>query len=100
GKPVGGLSPAAAERLCGYPWPGNVRELENCIERAVVLARCDQIAVGDLPESVRGDRRTVAVASPGDGGPALPLEEVERRHILRMMEGAGGSRTLAAQRLG
>ncbi len=55
-----GISPAAAERLLAYAWPGNVRELQNCIERAVALARYDEIAVEDLPES--DPRRAPAVA--------------------------------------
>src|SRR5262249_31379500 len=42
-KRVTGLSAAAAERLLAYAWPGNVRELQNCIERAVALARYEEI---------------------------------------------------------
>ncbi|MEM2989130.1 MAG: sigma-54 dependent transcriptional regulator, partial [Candidatus Bathyarchaeia archaeon] len=38
-KKVKEVSPEAMARLLDYPWPGNVRELENCIERAVVLAK-------------------------------------------------------------
>ena len=46
----------AAEKLLAYDWPGNVRELENCIERAVALARFDQVTVDDLPEKIRAYR--------------------------------------------
>src|SRR4029079_14568751 len=47
---VEGMAISAADKLLSYPWPGNVRELQNCIERAVALARYDQIGVDDLPE--------------------------------------------------
>jgi two-component system response regulator HydG len=94
GKPVVGLSPAVAHCLLRHPWPGNVRELQNCMERAVVFARYDEIVVDDLPESVR-------VVAEGDGGPALSpllsLDEAERQHILRVVEAVHGNRTLAAQ---
>ena len=78
-----------------------MRELQNCIERAVALTRFEQITVDDLPEKVRGyqpladrDRRATIPAE------LLPLEEVERRYILRVLEAVGGNKTLAARILG
>jgi transcriptional regulator with PAS, ATPase and Fis domain len=50
------LSRAARERIQYYDWPGNVRELKNALERALVLARGDEIAEDDLPEEVRSGR--------------------------------------------
>ena len=84
-----------------YPWPGNVRELQNCIERAVALAQFDQIGVDDLPEKIR-DYRTAARSPSRRNDPAelLPMDEVERRYILRVLEAVGGNKTLAAQVLG
>ena len=99
GRQVVGLSPAAANRLLAYGWPGNVRELQNCIERAVTLARCDRIVVGDLPELVRGARRA-RVPAADDPGTLAPLDEIERRHILQVLDAVKGNRTVAAQRLG
>ena len=97
GKPVVGLSPAVAHCLLEYAWPGNVRELQNCIERAVVFARYDEIVVDDLPEAVRA-------AAGGDGAShlstLLSLDDAERQHILRVLEAVLGNRTLAAQILG
>ncbi|HVJ14512.1 MAG TPA: helix-turn-helix domain-containing protein [Polyangiaceae bacterium] len=83
-----------------YPWPGNVRELRNCIERAVALTRFDHLAAEDLPERIKTfEPRHVVVA--GDTLEELvPLEEVERRYILRVLQAAGGNKSLAAQRLG
>jgi two-component system response regulator HydG len=98
GKPLVGIGTEVAERLLKYDWPGNVRELHNCIERAVALARYDRITVDDLPERIRCYREPVASA--GDHGPLLPLAEVERRHILRVLEECGGNQTTAARILG
>jgi two-component system response regulator HydG len=100
GKSVKGIAPAAAERLLAYSWPGNVRELENCIERAIALTSYEQITVDDLPEKIRSYRRSHVLVASDDPAELVPLEEVERRYILRVMEAVGGSKTQAAQVLG
>ena len=99
-KQVTGLSPQAAERLLAYSWPGNVRELENCIERAIALAQHDHILPDDLPEKVRAYRRSHVLVASDDPAELVPLEEVERRYILRVMEAVGGNKSQAAQVLG
>jgi two-component system response regulator HydG len=98
--PVVGLSSAAAEKLLSYPWPGNVRELQNCIERAVALARFDKLAVDDLPEKIRDFQSTRVIVETQDPAELLKMDEVERRYILRVLEAVGGNKTLAAQVLG
>jgi len=100
GKRVTGLSPDAAERLLAYVWPGNVRELENCIERAIALTRHETIGLDDLPEKIRGFQRSHVLVAGDDPSELAPLEEVERRYVLRVMEAVGGSKTLAARVLG
>ncbi|HEY2386341.1 MAG TPA: sigma-54 dependent transcriptional regulator [Candidatus Binatia bacterium] len=100
GKEVTGLSPAAAERLLVYPWPGNVRELQNCMERAVALTIYTQVTVDDLPEKVREYTRSHVVVAGDDPSELASLEEMERRYILRVLEVAGGNKTLAAEILG
>ena len=100
GKQVVGLSPQAAERLLAYPWPGNVRELQNCIERAVTLARYEEVMVDDLPEKIRSYRRSHVLVASDDPSELVPLEEVERRYILRVMEAVAGNKTLASRILG
>ena len=100
GKRVAGLSGAAAEKLLAYAWPGNVRELRNSIERAVALARFEQITLDDLPEKVRDSRRTQIVLASDDPSELVPLDQVERRYIRRVLEAAGGNKTLAARILG
>jgi DNA-binding NtrC family response regulator len=100
-KNVVGLSPAAAERLMAYDWPGNVRELGNCLERAVALAHFEEIQVEDRPEKLRKGSTPRTTALAGNEMPELlTLEEVERRHVLRVLEACHGNRTDAAKVLG
>ncbi len=94
------LSPQAAERLMSYDWPGNVRELENCMERAVALARFDQITTEDLPEKLRTHRSDRLVVSAEDASELVTLEELERRYIHRVLKMLGGNKSRAAQVLG
>jgi two-component system response regulator HydG len=95
-----GVSQAAAEKLLAYTWPGNVRELRNAIERAVALTRFDHISAEDLPERIKTfETRHVLVA--GDNLEELvSLEEVEKRYILKVLQAAGGNKSLAAKQLG
>jgi two-component system response regulator HydG len=97
---VVGIKSGAADKLLSYPWPGNVRELQNCIERAVALAPFDHVGVDDLPERVREFKTSRITIESSDPGELLPMEEVERRYILRVLEAVGGNKTLAAQVLG
>jgi two-component system response regulator AtoC len=99
-KPIRGLSPPAAEKLLAYHWPGNVRELQNTMESAVALARFDEIGVEDLPERIRTHRATHVLITGDDPAQLLPLEEVERRYILRVLEATASNKTLAAKVLG
>jgi len=99
-RPVVGMTSAAADKLLSYPWPGNVRELQNCIERAVALAQFDQIGVDDLPEKIKDYKTARISVESNDPAELLPMEEVERRYILKVLEAVGGNKTLAAQVLG
>ena len=99
-KTIRGFSSAVADKLLAYAWPGNVRELQNCIERAVALAQFDQIGVDDLPEKIRDYKTARINIESNDPAELLPMEEVERRYILKVLEAVGGNKTLAAQVLG
>jgi DNA-binding NtrC family response regulator len=94
------LSPAVADRLLAYDWPGNVRELENCMERAVALARYDQVTVEDLPERIRAHRSDRIVVAADDPLDIITLEELERRYITRVIRLLGGNKSRAAELLG
>jgi transcriptional regulator with PAS, ATPase and Fis domain len=91
------LSPEALDLFLAYDWPGNVRELENAIERAVVLADGKpRIDPADLPAEIRGHSTLPATPS----GAVLTLAEVERQHILAMLNHFGGNRKATARALG
>jgi DNA-binding NtrC family response regulator len=98
-RPALDLSTEARARLAAYDWPGNVRELRNALERAAALAaadsetiRADQI----LPPSINqpGEAKSTADAAP------VTLEQLERQHILRVLEESAGNRERAAALLG
>ena len=99
-KRVTGFSSAVAERLLGYVWPGNVRELRNCIERAIALARFEELTVEDLPPKVRDYKPSFVVLAADDPTDLVTMEEVERRYIQRVMEAVGQNKTQAAKVLG
>jgi len=100
GKPVQGLSPQAAERILGYDWPGNVRELQNCVERAVALARFAALAVDDLPEKIRNYRSSHVIVAADDPSELVPMDEVEKRYVERVLKATGGNKSQAAAILG
>ena len=98
-KSIKGIAESALGLLMDYEWPGNVRELENVIERAVTLAQGEKVTTEDLPSGIRevkGERQLIE-----DGiERLLPLEEVERGYIKRMLEKTGGNKYRAAKILG
>lgn len=96
------LDPDAQARLLAYDWPGNVRELQNVLERAVVMAAQDIIGPEHLPSTLRVGG-TSAPTAPVAAGPEarLPsLEEVDRLHVVRVLEHTRGNREDAARILG
>ena len=97
GRAVAGLSTPVARALLAHSWPGNVRELENCVERAVALTEHDRLILADLPEPIRRLR-----GLPGEDSSVrlLPLELVERQHILGVLDAVDGNKSSAAQILG
>jgi DNA-binding NtrC family response regulator len=93
------ITDAALAHLAAQPWPGNVRELENAIERAVILASGDVLDVADVA-SPHGR----AIVPPGlqtfTGDHVPTLDELERAHILKVLEMCDGQKTKAAAMLG
>ena len=94
-KKVDDLAPDLAERLLNHPFPGNVRELENMMAAAVLLEKGKTLTLTAarslLPYEGPERRRSVEL---------LTLEELERRHIERVLEVTGGNRPRAARILG
>ncbi len=95
-QPPRTISEDAMRQLIGYDWPGNVRELENAIERAVALGSGPIVHVADLPSNLQYPT-TERVP---DKNELLPLEELERRAILRTLRETGGDKLAAARILG
>jgi len=90
------MSNDAMAQLMAYDWPGNVRELENAIERAVALSSGPILQVGDLPSNLQyGTSERLP-----ERDEVLPLEELERRAILRALRESGGDKLAAARLLG
>ena len=89
------LSGEAIAWLAEQPWQGNIRELENAIERAVVLASGPVLGVDDFAPAATGS----AMAA-GTAAEVSSLADVERAHILRVLDGCDGQKTKAATILG
>jgi len=96
-KPIKGLTPRAQLLLSRYNWPGNIRELKSTLGSACMMAAGDTIDVADLPERLR---ERAGQAGDTDAGALLPLAEVERRYVLRVLEHTGGNKAAAAKILG
>ncbi|HSR42487.1 MAG TPA: helix-turn-helix domain-containing protein, partial [Longimicrobiales bacterium] len=102
GRPVDSFSHAAIERLEAHPWPGNVRELRNVVDRAVLLARGGVIRSVDLRTGRDAPRTSPVERTPAEPSypPTLSLEEVEARHIRRVLRHTDGHMGRAAEILG
>jgi two-component system response regulator HydG len=98
-KEIKGFTPKAMDQLIRYDWPGNVRELMNAVERAVVLARTDYLDDQDFSILNPLSQQPVPALSDFDNID-IPLEEVEKVAILRMLESVAGNKSEAARRLG
>ncbi len=101
---VRGFMPETMALLRRYHWPGNVRELENAVERAVSLSQGPLLLPDDLPESIRAEPDPSMVHKGSDGDPdpeaLLTLDEVEKRHLSRVLKETRGNKVKAAKILG
>ena len=100
---VRGVLPETMALLMQYRWPGNVRELENAIERAVSLSHGPLLTPDDLPASLRRTelpaKETAGAIGHIDDG-SLSLEEVEKRHLVRVLKETKGNKVKASKILG
>ena len=86
-KQVTRISPAAMDQLQQQPWMGNVRELENAVERAMVVAQEPELREQDF----------IFKSQPALAAAGKSLDEIERAHILRVLEECGGNQSRAAE---
>lgn len=94
GKPLARIPAAVMAALERYSWPGNVRELEHFIHRLVIM-KDDPVGMDDLPAYMKVEAPRAAA-----NGELLPLAEVERQYIARVLEAVGQNKTKAAEVLG
>ncbi|MGE5048388.1 MAG: sigma-54 interaction domain-containing protein [Deltaproteobacteria bacterium] len=87
-----GFSRDAERALLAYGWPGNIRELSNAVRHGAALAQSAEVRADDLPDEVR---------RPRSARPSMrPLAEVEREHVLAVLDSCGGNQAEAARVLG
>jgi DNA-binding NtrC family response regulator len=80
----------AMQMLTRYPWPGNVREVRNVVERLNVLSSGEEVTPGDVALHLN-------TTSPEIEDKLPSLDEVERRHIVKVLQHTGGNRARAAK---
>jgi DNA-binding NtrC family response regulator len=97
GRGPSSMAPEALDVLTHYTWPGNIRELRIVLERVLLLcSSADEILPDHLPPEIIGQAARVASGFEAE----LSLEEVERRHIARVLAHHAGNRSRAARSLG
>jgi len=94
------LAPDALAALTGYQWPGNIREMESVLARALALLSGRKLSLRDLPPHIARHAGNGARPVPGTPSAMLTLEEVEKRHMLNVLEKCGGNKLKAADVLG
>ncbi len=97
-KKINRVAPEAMALIQDYDWPGNIRELENAVERALVVAHEPELRQEDfaIKPSQTGPTQQ---AGAGPAGSSLTLEEVEKAHILRVLEQCNFNQSRAAEML-
>jgi len=108
------MSSEAMRFLVDYDWPGNVRELENMMERLTIFAREDFIKLEDIDFSgatfwTKKDNKKIEIHEPEpdekkyqsfDTFDLMPLDDIEKMYVLKVLEDVKDNKTEAAQILG
>jgi transcriptional regulator with PAS, ATPase and Fis domain len=95
-KPIKGITRRAQLRMAEYSWPGNIRELENVIGNAAMMTQGMTIDLVDLPAPLNGPEHPVD--TPDES--MLSLQELQNRHVARVLERVGSNKARAAEILG
>ncbi len=100
GKTLLGVSRNVQKAFLTHDWPGNIRELENVLESSAMVCAKDFIDIDDLPEYLRrlapGRTRTASPARED----LLTLDDMERRHIISVLQKTGRNLFKASSVLG
>lgn len=99
------VTPEALDCLAKAPWPGNIRELFHVLEKALIMAQGEPITPRHLPVEISGMVQPpisppvsqAPIAPLSEEALLLPLEEVERKHILRVLDSVDGHQGRAAK---
>jgi transcriptional regulator with PAS, ATPase and Fis domain len=91
------VDPRVYDAFQNYDWPGNIRELQNTIERLKILAENNEIKLDDIPFTIRNPKSRIET---GDFSLEMPLDDVEKNHILRTLAYNHGNKTKTAHSLG
>ena len=94
------MDDAALRALQVYEWPGNVRELENVIERATIIRDSERITTRDLPTFIASGPGGEYSASSLNVGGLVTLDDLEKAHILAVLETTSGARKQTSEILG
>ncbi len=94
------FSASAKARLVGYSWPGNVRELQNAVKHGAALALGPEIREEELPDELARVPGSGTRTPPPTPSTLRSLAEVERDHLLLVLDACGGSQSEAARVLG
>jgi DNA-binding NtrC family response regulator len=96
------VDPEARAIMNNYDWPGNVRELINVTQRATILADDYEITVDDLPQELthRSAEIQAVVANPVSPHDGVKLDDIQRLHVLEVLNQQNGNKAKTARVLG
>lgn len=92
------IAPEARQALVEYHWPGNIRQLINAIERAKIMADDQRVTLDDLPQEI--EQPLERPERPVTVGGLEKLDEIERAHVLDVLQRENGNKARAARALG
>jgi DNA-binding NtrC family response regulator len=99
-KQVRAVAPQAWRCLRSYPWPGNVRELKNVIQRAVLMAKGEELTADLLPQRIRTAAEAHAAVQNFPIHAGMTLDAVEKEFMLITLASTQGNKKETAQKLG
>lgn len=94
GKQIQSVEPAYIEALKRHPWKGNVRELRNVVERSMIIVESNCLTVNDLPVEIQ-NAQAIQTGEPTFSD--FELANMERKHIIKVLQYTAGNKTEAAR---